>query len=191
MMLISKIFNRIRWYQEKRKFYACGNNSRVGLGGHFQGHKFITIGDGFSGGKNVSIEAWESYHGFSTGYEPHLKIGNKVSIMDNCQISCAYSVTIGDGVLMGNNCFITDNFHGNGEPEELDIPPAERRLFIKGAVCIKKNVWIGRNVSIMPNVEVGEGCIIGANSVITKDIPPYSVAVGVPAKVIKYNDKRK
>ena len=67
----------------------------------------------------------------------------------------------------------------------MQIPPLRRELFSKGPVLIKKNVWLGRNVCVMPNVVIGEGAVIGANSVVTHDIPDYSVAVGSPARVIR------
>jgi acetyltransferase-like isoleucine patch superfamily enzyme len=65
------------------------------------------------------------------------------------------------------------------------MAPNYRELFSKGAVYIGKNVWIGDKASIMPGVTIGEGCIVGANTVVTKDVPPYSVVVGSPAKIVK------
>lgn len=86
--------------------------------------------------------------------------------------------------------FITDNSHGeNISINELNISPHERNIFSKGTVIIGDNVWTGKNVCIMPNVKIGNGAIIGANSVVTHNIPPYSVAVGSPAKVIKTIEK--
>lgn len=58
-------------------------------------------------------------------------------------------------------------------------------MYSKGDVSIGKNVWIGEKATILPGVTIGEGSIIGANSVVTKNIPPYSIACGIPAKVIK------
>ena len=110
-------------------------------------------------------------------------------MVSNCQVSCADRVEIGDGCLFGDNVFVTDNFHGgisgSSARAELDTPPALRRLSSKGAVKIGKNCWLGRNVCVMSGVTIGDGCIIGANAVVTHDIPAYSVAGGVPAKVIK------
>ena len=68
---------------------------------------------------------------------------------------------------------------------DLNIPPIDRPLFSKGNIYIGKNVWVGEKVTVLPGVHIGEGSIIGANSVVTHDIPPYSIAVGIPAKVIK------
>jgi acetyltransferase-like isoleucine patch superfamily enzyme len=67
----------------------------------------------------------------------------------------------------------------------MGMPVDERLLVSKGAVVIGNNVWIGNNACIMPGVSIGDGAIIGANSVVTHDIPAYSVAGGIPAKVIK------
>ncbi|WP_303642797.1 DapH/DapD/GlmU-related protein, partial [uncultured Duncaniella sp.] len=70
--------------------------------------------------------------------------------------------------------------------DETNIPPASRPLWSKGKVIIEDSVWIGDKATILPNVTLGKGCIIGANSVVTKDIPPYAIACGNPAKVIRY-----
>jgi acetyltransferase-like isoleucine patch superfamily enzyme len=65
------------------------------------------------------------------------------------------------------------------------MEPMMRPLISKGKVIIGDNVWIGEGAMILPNVHIGEGAIIAANSVVTKDIPAYSIAVGIPAKIIK------
>ncbi|MDY5243429.1 MAG: acyltransferase, partial [Eubacterium sp.] len=119
-----------------------------------------------------------------------LIIKNNVSITDRCIISAANRIEIGNGCLLGRDTFITDNSHGeNISINELNISPHERNIFSKGTVIIGDNVWTGKNVCIMPNVKIGNGAIIGANSVVTHNIPPYSVAVGSPAKVIKTINK--
>jgi acetyltransferase-like isoleucine patch superfamily enzyme len=71
---------------------------------------------------------------------------------------------------------------------EKDIAPALRDLFSKGPVRIGKRVWIGENACILPGVSIGDGAVIGAGSVVTKDIPPNSIAAGNPAKVIRTID---
>ena len=67
----------------------------------------------------------------------------------------------------------------------MDIAPNYRPLYSKGPVIIEDNVWIGEGAMIMPNIHIGKGSIIAANSVVTSNIPAYSIAAGVPAKVIK------
>lgn len=74
-----------------------------------------------------------------------------------------------------------------GEDGELSIPPEKRVVFQNTRpVHIGNDVWIGLNVAIMDGVSIGDGAVIGAGAVVTKDIPPYAIAVGVPARVIKY-----
>lgn len=70
---------------------------------------------------------------------------------------------------------------------DLVYPPLLRPLYSKGQVVIGKNVWIGDKVTILPGVSIGDGSVIAANSVVTKSIPPYSIAAGIPAKIIKQN----
>lgn len=144
----------------------------------------IIIGQNFSAERDLKLQAWKSYNNQS--YNPIIKIGDNVSLMDNCQISCCLSITIGNGCLIGSNVFITDNYHGDNSFVDAQLPPLSRDLFIKGAVEVGNNAWIGRNVCIMPGVIIGDGAIIGANAVVTHNIPAYSIAAGVPAKVIKY-----
>lgn len=94
-------------------------------------------------------------------------------------------IKIGDNVLLGRRVTITDNSHGASNFTDMTIPPLQRILYPLKGVSIASNVWIGDNVVILPGVTIGEGSIIGANAVVTKDIPPYSVAVGNPARVVK------
>ena len=93
---------------------------------------------------------------------------------------------IGDNLLTGSYVSIIDNNHGKNKTiEEMMVPPSERDLYSKGPIHIGNNVWIGDKASIFGGVTIGDGAIIGANSVVTHDIPAYSVAVGNPAKVIR------
>lgn len=116
---------------------------------------------------------------------PEIKIGGNVSIESDCHISAINNVSIGDNVLIASFVYISDHSHGAVTSEELGLPPLQRSLYSKGPIEIGSNVWIGEKVCILPNVKIGEGAIIGAGSVVTKDIPARSVAVGNPAKVIR------
>lgn len=146
-----------------------------------KGYKYITIGRNFSAGPGFRIECWDRYMNFS--YNPSIVIGNNVSFNYNCHIGAINRISIGDNVLVGSNVLITD--HGHGSSEDIDIPPSKRPLYSKGPIVIEENVWIGECVAILPGVTVGRNSIIGANAVVTKDIPPYSIVGGNPAKVIK------
>lgn len=166
------------------KFAHIGLNSHVNQGFVVKCPERISIGDDFAGGSYISLTVWEN----EQCQNPALTIGNQVVMAEYSSISCSRSVTIGDGVLFGVNSFVSDNSHGETDRSELRIPPAQRPIVSKGPVTVGNNVWIGRNVCILPNVTIGEGAIIGANAVVTHDIPPYSIAVGAPARIIKkYN----
>ena len=112
-------------------------------------------------------------------------IGENVVIYPNVSFEGEGLIEIGNNVLIGSNVLITDHAHGTSTIEDLNIPPSRRNLISKGPVIIRDNVWIGENVCILPNVTIGEGAIIGANSVVTKVVPPFSLCCGNPAKVIK------
>lgn len=90
-------------------------------------------------------------------------------------------------MLTGRYVYISDNNYGKTDYESLCQQPTERKLDIKGPVMIGDNVWIGDKASILSGVTIGKGAIVACNAVVTKDVPPYSVVAGVPAKVIKTN----
>lgn len=117
--------------------------------------------------------------------EPQIIFGNNCLIRRGSHITALNSIIIGDNLLTGTNVLITDNSHGKTDFESLRIPIRGKRIVSKGGVIIGNNVWLGNNVCVMPGVTIGNCVIIGANSVVTHDIPDYSVAVGIPAKVIK------
>lgn len=83
------------------------------------------------------------------------------------------------------NCVTTYPFYIMGSGWGSAIAPHESELPNKGDTVIGNDVWIGQNVTIMPGVHIGNGAIIGANAVVASDVPPYSIAVGNPARVIK------
>ena len=87
--------------------------------------------------------------------------------------------------MTGRWVTITDNGHGKTDFDNLKIQPDKRKLYTKGPVVIGNNVWMGDKVTILPGVTIGNGSVIAANSVVTKDIPSFSVAAGNPAKIIK------
>lgn len=143
------------------------------------GRSYISIGDYSVIGKRAVITAWNK------NKVPTLSIGNNVAIGDDCHITASNSIIIGDGTLIGNKVTITDNNHGSFTKEELLIHPADRQVISKGEVVIGNNVWLGDKVSILSGVHIGDGCIIGANAVVTHDINPYCVVVGNPGKIVK------
>lgn len=191
--IIYKVICGIDKYKIKlnTKFYSnlmksCGKHCIIGLGTRFNAPKYVTLGNNVKIGRRCVIESWDSYHaGSEFEMTPGLTIGNNSAIGDESHISCARKMEIGNGVRMGRKIFITDNNHGSSSREMLDIIPFNRPLTSLGPVIIEDNVWIGEKVSIMPNVHIGKGAIIGANAVVTKDVPAYAVVGGCPAKIIK------
>lgn len=149
----------------------------------FIGASYIHIQDQTTFGYGCILTAWDSYGGQKLS--PNINIGKDSHFGEYNHITAINSITIGDGVLTGRWVTITDNAHGKSNYEDLCIEPHKRNLYSKGPVIIGNNVWIGDKVSIMPNVTIGESSIIAANSVVTKNIPPFSVAAGIPAQVIK------
>lgn len=146
------------------------------------GSEFISIGDKVEIGERSVISAW---HREKNTPCPSLILESGVIIGDDCHITASNSVIIKDHVLLGKKVTITDNAHGDISIDSLQIYPSRRPLISKGPVVIGSRVWIGDKATILPGVTIGEGTIIGANSVVTKDVPSYSVAVGVPAIIVK------
>lgn len=111
-----------------------------------------------------------------------------MQLNDYVHITAAHSVEIGNNVLMASKIYISDCTHGSyiGNEDDSDPMslPLDRTLSVK-AVKIEDNVWLGEFVSVLPGVTIGQGAIVGANSVVSKSLPPY-VVVGSIAKPIKF-----
>jgi lipopolysaccharide O-acetyltransferase len=156
------------------------------------GLKYFNIGRNFKTGKHFRMEAIEKYR--NQNFKPQILIKDYVSIEDFVHISATCYIEIGNNAILASRVYISDHNHGiytgeiQSDPSE---PPRNRVLDSDKKVIIGDNVWIGQQVSILPGVTIGEGCVIGANSVVTKGIPPYSLAAGVPARVLKQFNKEK
>ena len=150
---------------------------------HLVGGRYVSVGNRTKIGKNSVITALDSFLGKL--YSPKIQIGNDCFLGENIHITAIDNVTIGDGVLTGRRVTISDNDHGRFVIEDLKKKPMDRFLSSKGPVTIGDNVWIGENACILSGVKIGEGAIIAAGAIVTKDIPAFSLAGGVPAKVIK------
>jgi acetyltransferase-like isoleucine patch superfamily enzyme len=160
-----------------------------------RGKRYIDLGEGLTTGKGCRLEAFPK----DKGDKVVMRFGKGCQINDYCHISAMEEVVIEDGVLLAGKVYISDNSHGyyklaQGGGIDNSLPtvrPIDREYYTS-PIRIGKNTWIAENVVVMPGVSIGEGCVIGANSVVTKSIDRYSMAVGVPAKVIKrYNEKSK
>lgn len=169
-----------------RTYFTFRNARLIRYPFRVRGKLFMQIGKGFTTGFNCRLDVFNHYN--LSG--PLIKIGKNVEINDDVHIAAVESVIIGDDVLIASKVYITDHNHGNYKDVNQDSPmtaPNSRKIFT-APVVIEKNVWIGEFVCILQGVTIGEGAIIGTMSVVSKSIPPYSIAVGSPAKVIKKYD---
>ncbi len=199
---IFRLFSFIYPYTIHRKlilvrdfFYSLWLQGAIKQAGHgtiihypatIRGGKNITIGNMTAIWKNSVLTTWQHYEGMRLN--PSLSIGDECDFGEYIHISCANSITIGNGVLTGRWVTICDNSHGQTSYEQMQLPPTKRPLNTKGAIIIGNNVWIGDKATILDGVNIGQGAVIAANSVVTKDVPPYSVAAGAPAIIIKKNE---
>jgi lipopolysaccharide O-acetyltransferase len=154
-----------------------------------RGKGFIQVGEGFTTGFNCRFDAFNNSNK-SANIDKLISIGKNVQINDYVHIGAIEKVEIEDNVLIASKVFITDHNHGSYSGDYHDLPTVEpsKRLLYSKPVKICKNVWIGEFVSVLPGVTIGEGSIIGTMSVVNRDIPPFSIAVGSPARVIKQFD---
>lgn len=165
------------------EFKHLGHSSSISYPIDLRGGQYISIGNEVTIGKRSVITAWDTYG--NNRFKPDISIGNCCSIGDDCHFTSVNSIIIGENVLMGKKITITDNGHGDTIFQQLTIPPIKRPLFTKGSVIIDDNVWIGDKVTILPNVRIGKNSIIGANALVSKDVPPNCIVGGNPATIIK------
>jgi lipopolysaccharide O-acetyltransferase len=118
--------------------------------------------------------------------EGRVSFGANVNLSDWVHIGVIDHVLIGNGCLLGSKVLITD--HSHGAPADIMnahlLRPNARKLHSKGPVVLEDNVWLGDSVVVLPGVCVGRNAIVGANSVVTRDIPTNTVWTGIPAKQI-------
>lgn len=187
----NKVVSFIKWFNKRlyssfvvNRFRQHGDNCLISKSARIIGGKQIIIGNSVRIDNGAIVSTWSKYG--DDNYSPQLIIGDGVHISDYCHISCVNAITIDNNVLLGKKVLINDNSHGIPDNyTHLCIPPEKRPLSSKGEIHISENVWIGEGACILAGVSIGKGSIIGANAVVTKDIPAYSIAVGIPAKVIK------
>lgn len=154
---------------------------------YVRGQSNMLIGHRFTSGVGLRMDAFGSDRN-------QIIIGADVQVGDYVHIAAIDSVELGEHTLLASRVYISDHDHGSysgsdiSHPHEIQIS----KKLISSPVKIGKNVWLGEGVCVLKGVEIGDNSIIGALSVVTKSIPANSIAVGIPAKVIKkYNDHSK
>ena len=176
----------IKSYWLSSLFKSCPSSVRFAKIGMLHDPEYISIGEKCSFQDYLYLTAWKEYQ--CEHFTPELTIGNNGSFGAFNHITCINKVQIGDNCLTGKWVTISDNNHGSTDFDILHEVPVNRKLYTKGPVIIGKNVWMGDKATILGGVTIGDGAVIAVNSVVTKDVPAYSVVGGNPAKVIKRND---
>lgn len=167
----------------RRRFKYAPHFTCFGYPFEMQGGRYISIGRGCIIGKDVRLDAIDRWQ--NETFTPEIIIGEHTLVSPRCHIGCINRIIIGNHVTLGDRVYITDHVHGHSLREEMDTPPFDRPLVSRGGVTIEDFVQIGENCVVLPGVTIGRGTIVGAGAIVTKDLPPYCVAAGNPAKVIK------
>jgi acetyltransferase-like isoleucine patch superfamily enzyme len=143
---------------------------------------FIKIGKNSKLLHNTDIHAIRNYY---AEYKPSIEIGEGTQIGPYNSIASINKILIGNNVLFGPHIHITDHSHAY---QDITKPIMHQPAFSKGPIIIEDDCWLGFGCHILSGVSIGKHTVIGANSVVTNDIPSFSVAVGIPAKIIKTFD---
>ncbi len=117
-----------------------------------------------------------------------MELGDNVNIGSFCHLGTVSRLRVGDHSMFGTNCFIGGVRHDFSDPNK---PIVEQRLHTGQGVDIGHDVWLGAHVVVIDGVTIGDGAVIGANAVVNRDVPPYTIAAGVPAKIIGQRDREK
>lgn len=171
--------------RNKSRFASFGKSSRLSPNMTLIKPEYVQIGQHCHFSSYITIETTSV-----SERPPEIIIGNKCTFGEFTHITSSNKIEIGDGTLTGRFVLITDNAHGESSAEATVKIPLDRKVFSKGEVSIGRNVWIGDKVTILPGVKIGENSIIGANSVVSSDIPSHVVAAGCPAIIVKYLTKK-
>lgn len=170
------VFSRIA----TKGFHACGKRALFRLPCTIYKAKNISLGSVCYFGPHSWLQATPATPEVKA---PIIKIGSHFSATSHLHISAVLSVTIEDKVLIARFVHISDHSHQTGD---LDRPIVDQGRTTPKPVLIKTGAWIGQGVVICPGVTIGRNCVIGANSVVTRDIPDFTVAAGAPARVVKH-----
>lgn len=164
-------------------FLKCGKKVHFMGVDVLKGAERIEIGSSVTFGKHLYLTAWPQ---FSTSNNVNLiMIGDNSDFGAFNHITATNEIRIGEKCLTGKWVTISDNNHGTSSFDDLILPPLKRKVISKGPVIIGRNVWIGDKATILGGVTIGDGAVVAANAVVTKDVPAYCVVAGNPAKVIK------
>ncbi|MEY2738185.1 MAG: putative lipopolysaccharide biosynthesis O-acetyltransferase WbbJ [Bacteroidota bacterium] len=170
-------------YCKIRTVFVFKNARLIRFPFDIRGKRHMSVSKGLTTGVGCRIET------YSMSIDKKvLLIGDNFQMNDFVHITASMSVRIGNNVLLASKIYISDTSHGSYSGDDYDSDPRsapnKRPLYSK-PVIIEDNVWLGEFVSVLPGVTIGEGTIVGANSVVSKSLPANVIAVGSPAKPIK------
>lgn len=151
-----------------------------------RGASHIEIGEQCCFWAHLYLTAWPEFSE-NDNDSTMIKIGNNCSLGAYNHLTATNKIIIGDNLLTGKWVTISDNNHGTTSQADLLLMPRDRKVVSKGPVIIGNNVWIGDKATILTGVTIGDGAVIAANTVVTKDVPAYSVCAGNPGLIIKTN----
>jgi len=177
---IQRLKKIILWKYQGRYFRQFGPYSIYEKPLYRRKLRYVSIGERTIIKKGSRIQCDDVFFGKS--YFPNLFIGDRCCIGYNFTAFVYDDILIGNDVSIASNVMITSENHGMNPEKSI---PYSMQPLINAPVKIEDGCWIGQNVSIMPGVTIGQKSIIGANSVVTHDIPPFSIAISAPARVIK------
>ena len=178
-----------RWYERNRRLRRRWRiNRHAARGGFFvrypvEGELLEALDDGrLTIGDATLLEpgCW-----ITLAAEARIRIGSGCFLNRNVMLAAQQEIEIGDHVMFANGCFVGDAAHRFDDPE---VPITHQGFTSKGPVRIGDNCWFGANCVVTSGVTIGERCVVGANSVVTEDLPPRTIAAGLPAKVIREID---
>ena len=160
------------------RFYSLGSRSVLGRSLQVNNPRAVAIGSRVAiASQFILVDLCPSVKDV-----PKIIIGDGCTILYRFQCNAAQSVRIGQNVLIASNVLITDSDH---VVEPGGVPVTKNCKFITQPVRVEDNCWLGQNAVILKGVTIGHDSIVGANSVVTHDVPPCSVVAGNPARVIK------
>jgi acetyltransferase-like isoleucine patch superfamily enzyme len=133
-------------------------------------------------GADVWVGGGSWLQSLSRGRGVALEVGNGTSIAGNCVLSAAQSVRVGEKVLFARGVYVSDHIH---RYDDAATPVLDQGIARVEPVEICDGAWLGENVVVCPGVRIGRGAVIGANAVVTENVPDHSVAVGAPARVVR------
>lgn len=178
-----RVVDKAFTYAVRGSFEHLGPASIVQAPVRIEGSHRIRIGTGVF----IGTGSWlQTLH--KPGHPPgRLIVGDHTKCSGLCVISAATQITLGRAVLLGRNVTIVDHNHASADPT---LAIAEQGIDKLRPIAVGDGAWLAQNVVVCSGVSIGPHAVVGANSVVTHDLPPYCLAAGAPARVIRHREAR-